>query len=164
VADHSDAGAFTVERLRALTAAHHDELRRLAHVDDELDALSRLLNAPGPYDPVVARLAGRLALADLLHVKVRGRVADSVGHFHLSNGARLERINTDGDLSPRGGQSHGVMVNYVYEPQRLEANHERYVRSGYVATAASLGGEIKAIDTAWSGTGRQERRSARAAR
>ncbi len=164
VADHSDAGAFTVERLRALTAAHHDELRRLAHVDDELEALSRLLNAPGPHDPVVARLAGRLALAHLLHVKVRGRVADSVGHFHLSNGARLERIDTDADLSPRGGQSHGVMVNYVYEPQRLEANHERYVSSGHVATAASLGGEIKAIDAAWSGAGRQERRSARAAR
>jgi malonyl-CoA decarboxylase len=164
VADHSDAGAFTVERLRALTANHHDELRRLAHVDDELEALSRLLSAPGPHDPVVARLAGRLALAHLLHVKVRGRVADSVGHFHLSNGARLERIDTDADLSPRGGQSHGVMVNYVYEPQRLEANHERYVRSGHVATAASLGGDIKAVDAAWSGTGRQERRSARAGR
>jgi hypothetical protein len=56
------------------------------------------------------------------------------------------------------------MVNYVYEPQRLEANHERYVRSGYVATAASLSGEIKAIDTAWSNTPRRARRSVRATR
>jgi malonyl-CoA decarboxylase len=164
VADQADADAFTAERLRALSAGHHNELRRLASSDDELQALSRLLTAPGPHDPVVARLAGRLALAHLLHVKVRGHSADSVGHFHLSNGARLERINPNGDLSPRGGQSHGVMVNYVYEPQRLELNHERYVRSGHVATAASLSGEVKAIDAVWSKARRRERRSARAER
>jgi malonyl-CoA decarboxylase len=164
VADHDDADGFTGERLCALSANHHDELRRLASSDDELEALSRLLTAPGPHDPVIARLAGRLALADLLHVKARGHAADSVGHFHLSNGARLERINPDGDLSPRGEQSYGVMVNYVYEPQRLEVNHERYVRSGHVATAPSLSGEVKAVDAAWSKTQRRERRSARAAR
>jgi len=158
LADHSNADAFTDERLRAMTAGHHDELRRLARSDDELEALSRLLEAPGPHDPVVARLAGRLALAHLLHVKVGDHIADSVGHFHLSNGARLERINPDGDLSPRGRESHGVMVNYVYEPQRLEVNHERYVRGGHVATAASLSGDIKAIDAAWSNTRRRERR------
>jgi malonyl-CoA decarboxylase len=132
VADRGDADTFSDERLRALTAGHHDELRRLAASSDDLEALSRLLQAPG--------------------------------HFHLSNGARLERINPDGDLSPRGQQSYGVMVNYVYEPQRLEVNHERYVRSGHVATATSLSGEIKAIDAAWSNTRRRERRSVRAAR
>ncbi len=163
VADRSDASAFTDERLRALTAGHHDELRRLASSADELEALSQLLQAPGPHEQVVARLAGRLALAHLMHVTVRGHTADSVGHFHLANGARLERINPDGDLSPRGRQSHGVMVNYVYEPQRLEINHERYVRSGHVATAASLSGEVKSIDAAWSNSRRRERRPARAA-
>ena len=162
VADRGDAEAFTDERLRALSAGHHEELRRLASSSDELEALSRLLQAPGPHDPMVARLAGRLALADILHVKVRDRIADSVGHFHMSNGARLERINPDGDLSPRGSQSFGVMVNYVYEPQRLEVNHERYVRTGHVATAASLSGEIKGIDAAWSNIRRRERRSVRA--
>jgi malonyl-CoA decarboxylase len=158
VADRHNVDGFTDERLRALTAGHHDELRRLAASADELEALALLLEAPGAHAPVVARLAGRLALADLLHVKVRGRSADSVGHFHLSNGARLKRINPDGDLSPRGRQSHGVMVNYVYEPQRLEVNHERYVRSGHVATASSLSGEVKAIDAAWSNTPRRGRR------
>jgi malonyl-CoA decarboxylase len=160
--ERGDDGGFTDERLRALTAGHHDELRRLASTGDELEALSRLLRAPGQHDQMVARLAGRLALANLLHVNVRGHIADSVGHFHLSNGARLERINPDGDLSLKGRESHGVMVNYVYEPQRLEINHERYVRSGHVATAASLSGEIKAIDSAWSNTRRRERRAARA--
>jgi hypothetical protein len=51
-----------------------------------------------------------------------------------------------------------VMVNYVYEPQRLEVNHERYVRSGLVATASSLSGEVKAIDAAWANTPRRGRR------
>jgi len=159
VADRGETEHFTAERLRALSAGHRDELRRLASSGDELEALSQLLQAPGPHAPVVARIAGRLALAYLLHVKAGGRIADSVGHFHLSNGARLERVNPDGDLSPRGRQSHGVMVNYVYEPQRLEVNHERYVRSSHVATASSLSGEIKAVDAAWSNTPRRERRS-----
>jgi malonyl-CoA decarboxylase len=159
VADRDNVDGFTDERLRALTAGNHDELRRLAASSDELDALHLLLRAPGPHAPVVARIAGRLALAHLIHVKVRGRIADSVGHFHLANGARLKRINPDGDLSPRGQQSHGVMVNYVYDPQRLEVNHERYVRSGQVATDASLSGEIKAIDAAWANVSRRARRS-----
>ena len=51
------------------------------------------------------------------------------------------------------------MVNYVYDPQRLEVNHERYVRSGHVATDASLSGELKAIDAAWSNTSRRARRA-----
>ncbi|MGA7910260.1 MAG: malonyl-CoA decarboxylase family protein [Candidatus Dormiibacterota bacterium] len=164
VDDRRDPDAFTDERLRALTLPHHDEVCRLASTDDDLQALSRLLQRPGPYAPVVARIAGRLALAYLIHVKSGMRVADSVGHFHLSNGARLERINTGGDLSPRGRQSFGVMVNYVYEPQRLEVNHERYVRTGHVATGTSLSGEVKAVDAAWSNTPRRDRRSVRAAR
>ncbi len=164
VADRSNADAFTDERLRALTAGHRDELRRLAATDDELEALARLLNAHGPQDQVVARIAGRLALAHLTHVKSRGHIADRVGHFHLSNGARLERVNPNGDHSLTGRQSHGVMVNYVYQPQRLEVNHERYFRSHHVATAASLGGEIKAIDAAWSNARRRDGRSPRATR
>ncbi len=163
LADRDDEDGFTDQRLRALAAGHRDELRRLASTADELEAVSELLGAPGPHEPVVARLAGRLALAHLLHVTVRGHIADSVGHFHLSNGARLERINPDGDLSAKGRESLGVMVNYVYEPQRLEINHERYVRSGHVATAPSLSGEVKAIDAAWSNTRRRDRRAARAA-
>lgn len=158
VADRDNVDGFTDDRLRALTAGHHEELRRLASTGDELDALSLLLQAPGPHAPVVARIAGRLALADLAHVKVRGRIADSVAHFHLANGARLKRVNPDGDLSRRGQQSHGVMVNYVYDPQRLEVNHERYVRSGQVAIDASLSGELKAIDAAWANTSRRARR------
>jgi malonyl-CoA decarboxylase len=43
----------------------------------------------------------------------KGRLIDSVARFHLGNGARLERINWLGDLSPKGlRESAGIMVNY----------------------------------------------------
>jgi len=53
-----------------------------------------------------------------------GGPIDPVARFHLGNGARLEAIHADGDLSPNGlKQSHGVMVNYVYDLDEIEANH-----------------------------------------
>jgi len=54
----------------------------------------------------------------------RGGVLDAVARFHLGNGARLEAIHADADLSDNGQrQSHGVMVNYVYDLAEIEANH-----------------------------------------
>jgi malonyl-CoA decarboxylase len=53
----------------------------------------------------------------------KGRVADPVARFHLGNGARLEAIHLGGDLSAKGlKQSHGVMVNYLYDLDEIEAN------------------------------------------
>jgi malonyl-CoA decarboxylase len=41
---------------------------------------------------------------------------DPVARFHLSNGARLERINWLGDIAPRAiDDSFGIMVNYRYD-------------------------------------------------
>ena len=52
---------------------------------------------------------------------------DRVAHFHLSNGARVERINFLADSSAQGmRQSFGMMVNYRYKPGDIEANHEAY--------------------------------------
>ena len=64
---------------------------------------------------------------------------DSVARFHLRNGARLERIDPRGNISARGLQeSYGVMVNYLYDPQQIEANHERFVRFGEVVSAPEV--------------------------
>lgn len=53
-----------------------------------------------------------------------GQPLDSVARFHLGNGARLEAIHANADLSANGRkQSHGVMVNYVYDLDEIEANH-----------------------------------------
>jgi malonyl-CoA decarboxylase len=48
---------------------------------------------------------------------------DPVARFHLGNGARVERLNWAGDPSAKGlKQSYGVMVNYLYDLQRLDKN------------------------------------------
>lgn len=69
----------------------------------------------------------------------RGRVPDPVARFHLGNGARLERLNHLGDLSPNGlKKAHGLMVNYLYDLDRIEANHEAFAERGTVAAAPQV--------------------------
>jgi malonyl-CoA decarboxylase len=64
---------------------------------------------------------------------------DPVARFHLGNGARLEQINWRGNVAPRGLQeSFGVMVNYLYDPDTIEKNHEAYATGGVVARSASV--------------------------
>ena len=65
--------------------------------------------------------------------------ADPVARFHLGNGARLERINWLGNTDPRGiGESFGVMVNYLYDLQTIESNHEAFVNDGAVVRSAEV--------------------------
>lgn len=64
---------------------------------------------------------------------------DPVARFHLGNGARLERINWMGNPAPRGMQeSFGVMVNYLYDPDTIETNHEAFARGGMVVRSAAV--------------------------
>ena len=52
---------------------------------------------------------------------------DPVARFHLDNGARLERLNLGGDLSRKGAkQSFGMMVNYLYDLDKIETHHEQF--------------------------------------
>ena len=64
--------------------------------------------------------------------------ADPVARFHLNNGARLERVNSQADLSRKGiRQSHGLMVNYRYDLDQVENNHEAFVK-GTVSAARAV--------------------------
>ncbi len=75
-----------------------------------------------------------------------GRPLDPVARFHLGNGARLERLDWLADPSPKGlEQSHGLMVNYLYERSEIEANHEAYARSGKVAAAPGVSRLLRAL-------------------
>ena len=82
--------------------------------------------------PVLMRLCQHY----LTQEKRRGSQAlDPVAHFHLTNGARLERINWMADTSAKGiAQSAGLMVNYLYRLNDIEANHEKYRGDGIVVT------------------------------
>ena len=68
-----------------------------------------------------------------------GAALDPVAHFHLSNGARMERLNWMGDRSARGlRQSAGIMINYRYDLARIDANHEAYRSSGKRALSSAV--------------------------
>lgn len=70
---------------------------------------------------------------------VQGRPIDPVARFHLGNGARLERINFMGDVSPKGiTQSYGLMVNYLYDLGAIERNHEAYAEQGEIVTSPTV--------------------------
>jgi len=82
----------------------------------------------------------RLCSHYLTREKRAGNFArDPVAHFHLSNGARLERINWLGDLSAKGlRESAGMMVNYLYVLDQIDDNHEAYMTEGKIATGPAV--------------------------
>jgi malonyl-CoA decarboxylase len=125
-----------LERLRAgessdlLSPAEHD---RLAVLEDPSWVHTA---AAEPLRPLLLRLAAHYFLnartAD-------GHPVDPVARFHLGNGARLERINWQGDVSAKGlREAHGLMCNYRYELRDIEKNHEAYVNEGVVAASRQV--------------------------
>ena len=88
-----------------------------------------------PLKPILTRLC-----CDYLLNAKRGRQAhDRVCHFHLSNGARIERVNWGADRSVKGWQqSAGMMVNYLYQLSHIEKNHENYTGSGEIACSTAV--------------------------
>lgn len=69
----------------------------------------------------------------------RGAPVDSVARFHLGNGARLERINWLGDTADKAiERAHGLMVNYLYDLDDIEKNHEAYAEGRAVAAASGV--------------------------
>ena len=71
----------------------------------------------------------------MYHSPKRG--GNSVAKFHLGNGAKLHRINWAGDLSKKGiKQSAGLMVNYLYDLDKVEENHERFINGEVIHSRA----------------------------
>lgn len=69
----------------------------------------------------------------------RGTPVDSVARFHLGNGARLERLNFLGDANENGiKQSYGLMVNYLYDLDHIEENHEAFAGARTVVAASAV--------------------------
>jgi malonyl-CoA decarboxylase len=132
-----------------LTPVERKALESLPGAIEE-NTLTALLGRPHWFeDDTIAQTTKapllRLAARYLLTEKTpRGRALDGVAHFHLSNGARLERINWLGDLSPKGlQQSAGIMINYLYRLQDIEANHEAYTGEGRVTASPAIARLLK---------------------
>ena len=112
--------------LAVLREAAGDDLQALNH-SHTLSAL-----------PAAAHHAlWRLAALYLVHRSPQPG-GDPVARFHLDNGARLERLNAQANLSAKGlKQSAGLMVNYLYDLTRIETCHDRFVQ-GRVVHARAL--------------------------
>ena len=120
-------------------------------------ALAAVLATPWPGDAVLSRglrepLVG--LAADYLLGEGHGRSQDRVANFHLTNGARVERLNWLANPSPAGlRESYGLMVNYRYDLPKIDAHHEQYVAHGEITRSSSIGRLV---------TGRRKSRAARA--
>jgi malonyl-CoA decarboxylase len=89
-------------------------------------------------EPILNRLCAAYLLVESAGGNLR-RARDPVAHFHLSNGARVERLNWRGDTSDKGmRESAGLMVNYLYDPARIEDYHEEYVGEGRRPAATAI--------------------------
>jgi malonyl-CoA decarboxylase len=131
--------AWAKKALRARAAAELQELRSklLALVDDAAAVPPPELREP---------LAG-LAAWYLTREWAAGHAADPVARFHLGNGARLERVNWNADATAKGlAQSFGLMVNYVYDLDHVERNHEEYVNRHRVVASTAVERLAKTVE------------------
>src|SRR3954447_12196380 len=118
-----------------------DADRILLHLLDRPDWHENARTAAILREPLL-----RLGARYLLHARApSGRGLDPVAHFHLSNGARVERLNWLGDVSPKGlQQSAGMMVNYLYRLGDIEANHQAYRDEARVVPPSAVRGLMRA--------------------
>jgi malonyl-CoA decarboxylase len=118
------------------------------HLPEELrgETLDKILARPRWYDDPGLSAALRTPLLRLcaryLLTEKRastGTAADSVAHFHLTNGARMEQLDWLADTSTNGvKQSCGLMINYQYRLADIEQNHEAYVTEHQIAASPAI--------------------------
>ena len=86
----------------------------------------------------VRQMLLRCAAHYLGQVLDEGKSIDPVARFHLSNGARIERLNWAGDPSAKGlKQSYGLMVNYLYDLKRLD-KHRALMAKGSIPVSGTV--------------------------
>jgi malonyl-CoA decarboxylase len=116
----------------AAIAALDPAIRDMLKAPDWLGAPDRQESLRRALEPLAAHY--------FLKVKTSGgRPIDPVARFHLGNGARLERINWLGDRSDKGlRESATIMVNYLYDLDEIERNHEAFANNGEIAAANAV--------------------------
>ena len=96
---------------------------------------SELNNVPKSAGELVnnSDLIKKTAANYLVQAKKGKYPSDPVARFHLGNGASIHQLNVGADLSKKGlDQSWGTMVNYLYDLNDIEENHEAYATEGEV--------------------------------
>ncbi|MGD0419753.1 MAG: malonyl-CoA decarboxylase [Xanthobacteraceae bacterium] len=123
------------ERANAASLALDDEDRQALAALDRSDWWRDLALAATLREPLVRAAAWYFLRAR----NGRGVPLDAVARFHLGNGARLEQLDWLGDTSERAlAQSYGLMVNYLYDLDYIEQNHEAYAQQHAVVAASAV--------------------------
>lgn len=124
--DESIFNAKEIKELRALTKNKNAADGLLTLLTDDWKGNAAVAEA---IKPVLLRLAARY----ILNEKHKKAALDPVAHFHLTNGARVKRLNWLADTSAAGmKQSYGLMANYYYNLDKIDDNHEDYVTEGRI--------------------------------
>jgi len=114
------------------------ELALLKKLDTDWHKDKKTENA---LQPILTRLCAHYLLNEKSGAKKGAKPFDPVASFHLSNGARLERLNWLADTSPKGmKQSAGMMVNYNYKLSEIDENHEAFMTSGKIVAGKQVKG------------------------
>ncbi len=127
-----------------LTESDIKVLSTLIEADSASQALLKIVETPRWHSDKIVSSALQPILTGLcahylINARKGKRARDRVAHFHLSNGASIERINWLADTSERGmAQSAGMMVNYRYRLDQIERNHEAYSGEGLVTAASGV--------------------------
>ena len=118
----------------ASVALEDDDRQALAALDDE-----NWWRSPDIAEQVREPLMRAAAWYYLRARNGRGLPVDSVARFHLGNGARLERLDFLADTSERAlKQSYGLMVNYLYDLDYIERNHEAYAQQRAIVASSAV--------------------------
>ena len=130
---------------RLLTAADWKRLAALGVTGAEAPVLATMLAGDPAWSQDEALQQAlreplqRLAARYLLEARRGDKPVDTVARFHLGNGARVERLNWLADKSDKGLKlSWGMMVNYLYDPDHIEANLEDFATEGRIAASSTV--------------------------
>ncbi len=145
-----DNQVFTDDRLASILKEDAKKIIDAANTEGLRDALMFVLDDPESFRKILDRPLRRLGLAYLTHAKLGKKLYDPVAYFHLSNGARLDRINVFANVSRRGiEESAGLMVNYRYAPEEFESNHEAFVHRLEIPLSKKLAREFRNMKDCW---------------
>jgi len=113
---------------------------KLSDIPQTLHQTIHLLNDSKDASGVDCAQIEKLTAWYLLKAKKsNGTPFDYVSRFHLGNGACLQQINSEADASgTRLKSSWGVMVNYLYDLNSIEHNHEAFANHQTVVCAESV--------------------------
>ena len=140
------AQVFSASDWKRLAAAGVDgpESPQLAALlEGTSEGAGTCLSAP-QLTPALREPLLRLAARYLMHASRDDKPVDAVARFHLGNGARIERLNWLADTSTRGlTQSWGIMVNYLYDPDRIESNLEAFAAGGRIDASTTVKRQAK---------------------